>query len=102
MFLYLKRLKSIFSTGSKVFFIISAFQLDKALSKILSYSRSLVKTKIFPNNPPNRFNDINVSIERAVTVLGRNNIQVTIDEAAIILDFFYVIAKNYDKSEKSN
>lgn len=81
---------------------ISSFQLDKALSKILSCSCSLITTKAVPNDLPSRFSDGNVSIGQAITLLGRNNIDVNDDEAAVILDFFYVIAKNYNKPEKGN
>lgn len=80
--------------------IISSFQIDKALLKVLYSSCSLINAKECPNNLPSHFSDRNVSIERAITLLGRNNIHVNDDDVAIILDFFYVIAKNYIKPEK--
>lgn len=77
---------------------INSLQIDTALSKILSCPcSSLIETKVFSYNFPNHYSDRNVSIERTITLLGRNNIHVNDSEAAAILDFLYVIAKNYNK-----
>ena len=38
-----------------------------------------------------------VSVDQAVRLLNRNGIQVHKEQAAIILDFLYVIAKTYKK-----
>ena len=81
---------------------IISFKIDEALVKILSGPCSLITMKAFPNDLPIHFNDRNVSIERAITLLGRNNIHVNDNEAAVILDFLYVIAKNHNKSEKND
>ncbi|HEU4607850.1 MAG TPA: hypothetical protein VFS31_07050, partial [Chitinophagaceae bacterium] len=54
------------------------------------------------NDLPSRFTNRNASIGRAITLLERNNIHVNDDEAAAILDFFYVIAKNYNKPDIGN
>lgn len=45
----------------------------------------------------NSFTDRKLSPKRAVTILAKNNIEVNDDEAAIILDFLYLIARNYNK-----
>lgn len=81
---------------------ISSVQIDKALSKILSCTCSLITREATLNDLPNRFSNRNVSIGRAITLLGRNNIHVNDDEAAAILDFLYVIAKNYNKPDIDN
>ena len=41
----------------------------------------------------------NISSKRAVQVLAKNNIEINDSEAAIILDFLYQIAQNYNKRE---
>ena len=41
------------------------------------------------------FSTRKVSVDQAVRVLGRNGIVVTKENAAIILDFLYCIAKTY-------
>ena len=41
----------------------------------------------------------NISSKRAVQILAKNNIEVNDSEAAIILDFLYHIAQNYNKHE---
>ena len=40
-----------------------------------------------------------MSIDQAVRILNRNGIQVNEDQAKIILDFLYLIAKTISKSE---
>ncbi len=81
---------------------ISSVQIDNALSKILSCSCSLITIRAAPNDLPSRFSNRTVSIGQAITLLGRNDIHVNGDEAAVILDFLYVIAKNYNKPEIGN
>lgn len=76
---------------------IRSFHIDKAVSKILSFSDSSIKAEILPSNTMSYFNDKNISIERATSLLARNNITVNNEEAGIILRFLYVIAKNQDK-----
>ncbi|WP_312285363.1 PTS sugar transporter subunit IIBC [Chryseobacterium gleum] len=39
----------------------------------------------------------NISIEQAITLLAKKGIQVDHDEMTIILDFLYLMAKNYKK-----
>lgn len=39
----------------------------------------------------------NISIEQGIALLAKNGIQVDQDEMTIILDFLYLIAKNYKK-----
>lgn len=46
------------------------------------------------------FIDKKVSIKRAITTLAKNNIEVDDDEATVILDFLYLISKNYNKPEE--
>ena len=41
----------------------------------------------------------NISLKRAVEILAKNNIEVNASETAIILDFLYHIAQNYNKHE---
>jgi hypothetical protein len=41
----------------------------------------------------------NISLKRAVEILAKNNIEVNDSETAIILDFLYHIAHNYNKHE---
>ncbi|MGN6178837.1 MAG: hypothetical protein ACTHNW_06630 [Mucilaginibacter sp.] len=43
------------------------------------------------------FRDKRVSIKQAVTILAKNNITVDEDEARLILNFMYQIAKSYYK-----
>jgi hypothetical protein len=38
-----------------------------------------------------------ISVYKAITILAKNNIQVDEDEAAVILNFLYHIAKTYSK-----
>lgn len=82
--------------------IISSFQIDRALSKVLYSSCSPINTKERPNNLPNHFIDRNVSVERAIILLGRNDIHINDEEAVVILDFLYMIAKNHNRSEESD
>lgn len=51
------------------------------------------------------FIDKKVSVKRAISILAKNGVQVDGDEATVILDFLYLLAKNYNKPEtekKSN
>lgn len=41
-----------------------------------------------------------ISVKRAISVLAKNGIEVDDSEASIILDFLYLIAKNYRKKEE--
>lgn len=43
------------------------------------------------------FNDKKVSIRRAITILAKNGIEVDDDEATVIVDFLYLMAKNHAK-----
>jgi len=43
------------------------------------------------------FIDRKISLNRAVAILAKSNIEVNDSEAAIILDFLYHIAQNYNK-----
>lgn len=45
----------------------------------------------------NNFTDRKRSLKRAVAILAKNNIEVNDSEAAIILDFLYHVAQNYNK-----
>lgn len=44
------------------------------------------------------FIDKKVSTKRAIAMLTKNGIQVSEDDANIILDFLYLVAKNSNKS----
>lgn len=51
------------------------------------------------------FIDKKVSVKKAIAILARNGVQVDDDEAIVMLDFLYLMAKNYKKPEtekKSN
>lgn len=49
------------------------------------------------------FTDKKVSVQKAITILAKDDIQVDDQEAFIILDFLYLMAKSYNKpaEEKS-
>lgn len=46
------------------------------------------------------FIDKKVSDKRAIVILAKSGIQVSEEEANIILDFLYLVAKNYNKLEE--
>ncbi|MBD1434617.1 PTS sugar transporter subunit IIBC [Sphingobacterium sp. DN00404] len=46
------------------------------------------------------FIDKKVSDKRAIVILAKSGIQVSEEEANIILDFLYLVAKNYNKPEE--
>lgn len=46
------------------------------------------------------FTDKKVSIRRAIAILAKNGIEVDDDEATVIVDFLYLMAKNHKKDEK--
>lgn len=46
------------------------------------------------------FSDKKVSVKTSIAILAKNGIQVDEEEAAIILDFLYLIAKNHKRSIK--
>jgi len=48
-----------------------------------------------------RFIDKRISPKKAVEILRQNDVQVSEEEAAVILDFLYVIAKTYNRNEES-
>jgi len=43
------------------------------------------------------FTDKKVSVRRAITILAKNGIEVDDDEAMVIVDFLYLMAKNHTK-----
>lgn len=43
------------------------------------------------------FIDKKVSDKRAIATLAKDGIQVNEEEASVILDFLYLVAKNYNK-----
>jgi hypothetical protein len=45
------------------------------------------------------FIDKKVSVKKAIAILARNGVQVDDDEAIVMLDFLYLMAKNYKKPE---
>ncbi len=42
-----------------------------------------------------------ISVKRAILILAKSGIEVDDSEASIILDFLYLIAKNYSKNEEA-
>jgi len=45
------------------------------------------------------FTDKKVSVRRAITILAKNGIEVDDDEAMVIVDFLYLMAKNHIKEK---
>lgn len=45
------------------------------------------------------FIDKKVSVKQAIATLAKNDIDVDEDEGSVILDFLYLMAKNYKKPE---
>lgn len=45
------------------------------------------------------FTDKKVSVRRAITILAKNGIEVDDDEANVIVDFLYLMAKNHTKEK---
>jgi len=81
-------------------------QLNHALSKILTVKKqrlkslktsSLVKQDLLA--PSQQFAARKVTTRKAMEVLGRNNISIDENEAAVILDFLYLIAKFSKQSD---
>ena len=46
-----------------------------------------------------KFQEKKVSVKTAITILEKNRIEVNTDEAIIILDLLYLIAKTYKKTD---
>lgn len=51
------------------------------------------------NKMPTAFSSRKVSTNQAIKVLKRNGIQVNEDQAMVILDFLYLLAKTYNSVE---
>lgn len=45
------------------------------------------------------FIDKKTSVKKAIAILAKNGIQVDDEETVVILDFLYLTAKNFNKSE---
>ena len=45
------------------------------------------------------FTDKKVSVRRAITILAKNGVEVDDDEAMVIVDFLYLMAKNHTKEK---
>ncbi|WP_367916263.1 hypothetical protein [Leadbetterella sp. DM7] len=41
-----------------------------------------------------------VSVKKSIAILAKNGIQVNDEEAAVILDFLYLMAKNHKKDRE--
>jgi hypothetical protein len=46
------------------------------------------------------FRERKISTSQAISILSKHGIKLDYHEAVIILDFLYLMAKNYDKNEK--
>ena len=46
------------------------------------------------------FKERKISTGQAISILAKYGIELDYDEANIILDFLYLMAKNYNKNEK--
>ena len=40
-----------------------------------------------------------ISVKRTISILSKNGVEVDEQEAGVILDFLYLVAKNYGKRE---
>lgn len=47
------------------------------------------------------FLDKKIPVKRAITVLAKNGIQVDDNEASVILNFLYLIAKSYNQYDSN-
>ena len=45
------------------------------------------------------FTDKKVSVRGAITILAKNGVEVDDEEAMVIMDFLYLIAKNHTKEK---
>ena len=54
------------------------------------------------NAKPKAFSNTRISIDQAIRILRRNGIQANEEQARIILDFLYLIAKTISKPETLN
>jgi len=73
-----------------------SLKLNNALSKIiLSKKSSETFEMIFSNDRITNFTYKKVSIKRAIAIMAKNDIQINEDEAAIITNFLYTVAKTY-------
>ena len=64
--------------------------ISHSFKKPIQTAQLIEKGLIMSNQ---HFKDRNVSIKKAVYILAQNNIDVDEDEATIILDFLYLVAK---------
>jgi hypothetical protein len=55
----------------------------------------------FPYRSPRAFSGRKISLDQAIKVLKRNGIRVNRENAEVILDFLYLIAKTY-KNQKEH
>jgi hypothetical protein len=46
-----------------------------------------------------KFQEKKVSVKSAITILAKNKIEVNANEAIVILDLLYLIAKTYKKTD---
>jgi len=73
-----------------------SLKLNNGLAKILLLKKSSETFEMINSNDPlTNFTDKKVSIKRAIAIMAKNNIQVNENEAGIIVDFLYNIAKTY-------
>ncbi|MFD2870843.1 hypothetical protein ACFS5N_00080 [Mucilaginibacter ximonensis] len=73
-----------------------SLHLNHALTKIFSFKKYIQTAPIIEKGlfaPSLQFKDRNVTVKKAVHILALNNIVVDDDEASVILDFLYLVAK---------
>lgn len=46
------------------------------------------------------FTNRKISVQKSIALLAKNGVQVNEEEAAVILDFLYLMAKNHNKPIK--
>ncbi|RFZ94143.1 recombinase family protein [Mucilaginibacter conchicola] len=74
-----------------------SIQIGSILAKILSFkkSNSLIEVSDLDTRP-NNFRERKVTIKSAISLMGRNGIQLEEGEAGVILDFLYHMARTYN------
>lgn len=73
-----------------------AIKINKSLAKILYIKRSFAISEIANSeNGLKSYRDRELPIRKVIAIMMKNDIQVDEDEAVIILDFLYHIAKTY-------
>lgn len=78
-------------------------KIESLLAKILSFKKtnSLIEVTDLDTRP-NNFRERKITIKSAISVMGRNGIQLEEGEAGVILDFLYHMARTYNFTNVKN